>query len=186
MCAAANDNYRVLELHNQTIISGVGLFITVGGWFLWNIFLSRVYAENSGPYLVRNAFLHNFGDTWTWWLTVMATLAGALALELLVMAIRRVYFPTDQDLMQEIEHCDTVMAATNEHAAESGEAGGVKRSETDGVTLITRQTGFSISPSLAPLDEKDELENTEMTSAVVSRERWTAGPIAREPEILSR
>jgi phospholipid-translocating ATPase len=114
----------VLELHNQTIISFLGLVISVGGWFAWNLFLSAIYAAQPGPYAVRGAFLKNFGRSPTWWLTGAMVLAAAVVFELLVASVRRVFWPRDQDLMQELEKDAGIMEVMREHAAERGEAPG--------------------------------------------------------------
>ncbi|KAH8878599.1 phospholipid-translocating P-type ATPase [Thozetella sp. PMI_491] len=113
----------VLELHHRTIISFLGLFISVSGWFVWNLFLSVIYAMNPGPYLVRNAFLRNFGRNPVWWFTGIAALGAVLTFEIWVKSIRRMFWPSDQQLMQEIEHYKGVMDVLKEHAAERGEAG---------------------------------------------------------------
>ncbi|EON97691.1 putative p-type atpase protein [Phaeoacremonium minimum UCRPA7] len=131
-----NIKMLVLEYHNKTIIPFVGLIVSVGGWFLWNIFLSAIYARAPGPYIVRDAFLHNFGKKPTWWLTVLLTLLAVLVLELVVTGIRRVFWPRDQDLMQEIEHCAGVMDVLKEHAAERGEASAAEAGPNGGVTMV--------------------------------------------------
>ncbi len=94
----------VLEPHNRTIISFLGLFISVSGWFVWNIFLSAIYAMLPGPYLVRNSFLRNFGRNPVWWFTGIGALAAVLVFEIWVGSARRMFWPSDRDLMQEIEH----------------------------------------------------------------------------------
>ncbi|KND92004.1 putative phospholipid-transporting ATPase [Tolypocladium ophioglossoides CBS 100239] len=98
-----NVKLLILELHCKTVVTFVGLFLSIGGWFLWNILLSAIYKKSVGPYIVREAFLHNFGRTLQWWATVLIGLAMLLVLELVVQGVRRVYWPTDQDLMQRIE-----------------------------------------------------------------------------------
>jgi len=118
-----NVKMLVLELHNQTIITLLGLVISVGGWFVWNLFLSGIYAAKPGPYIVRDAFLHNFGRNPTWWLTGLMVLVAAVVFELLVASARRVFRPRDQDLMQELEKDAGIMHVMREHAAERGEAG---------------------------------------------------------------
>ena len=85
------------------MVTFVGFFISIGGWFLWNIFLSAIYQGSVGPYIVRHAFLLNFGRKLQWWATMLVGLAMLVVLELVVQGIRRVYWPTDQDLMQRIE-----------------------------------------------------------------------------------
>lgn len=75
-----------------------------------------------GPYIVRDAFIYNFGRRPTWWLTAIMTLAMVIVFELAVSAVRRIYWPQDQDLMQEAERYAGVLDVMKEHAAEMGEA----------------------------------------------------------------
>ena len=99
---------RVLELHNKTVITFIGFVISVGGWFIWLLALSGLYRKSFGPYIVRDAFIHNFGHTLQWWTVVLLELFTLVVMELVVQAIRRVYWPTDQDLMQRIERDNEV------------------------------------------------------------------------------
>ncbi|KAK4090461.1 putative P-type ATPase [Purpureocillium lilacinum] len=98
-----NIKLLVLEVHSKTAIIFGGLFISIGGWFLWNIILSAGYKRQVGPYIVRDSFLRNFGRELQWWVTMLLGLTVLVALELVVQGVRRVYWPTDQDLMQRIE-----------------------------------------------------------------------------------
>lgn len=110
----------VLELHNQTIISLVGLIISVGGWFVWNLFLSGIYPPEVGPYIVRRAFLDNFGREPMWWATAAMVLVAVVLFELLFASVRRVFWPRDQDLMQELEKEAGIMEVMREHAEAAG------------------------------------------------------------------
>jgi phospholipid-translocating ATPase len=65
--------------------------------------LSGIKPTSFGPYIVRDAFIDNFGRTLQWWTIVLLELIVLIVIELVVQAIRRVYFPSDQDLMQRIE-----------------------------------------------------------------------------------
>ncbi|KAL7922515.1 hypothetical protein ACQKWADRAFT_292662 [Trichoderma austrokoningii] len=98
-----NVKLLLLEFHSKTLIPLIGLAVEVTGWFVWNLFLSVIYPRTVGPISVRDAFLHAFGDRLSWWTTLLLTLATLIIIELAVQAIRRVYWPTDQDLMQRIE-----------------------------------------------------------------------------------
>lgn len=93
----------MLELHSKTVITFAGFFISIAGWFLWNLALSGIYSQQLGIYLVRDGFLDNFGRQLCWWASILLGLATLTVIELVVQAIRRVYWPTDQDLMQRIE-----------------------------------------------------------------------------------
>ncbi|KAF3771031.1 hypothetical protein M406DRAFT_87833 [Cryphonectria parasitica EP155] len=119
-----NTKLLVLELHNKTVVTFIGFFISVTGWFLWNLFLSAIYKKESGPYTVRDGFMDNFGKTPTWWLTLVMVLAMLVVFELAVTALRRIYWPQDQDLVQELEKFGDAVGSTSDRAsaAELGEA----------------------------------------------------------------
>lgn len=72
---------------------------------------------------MRDAFIYNFGRRPTWWLTAIMALAMVIVFELAISAVRRIFWPQDQDLMQEVEKYAGVLDVMKEHAAEAGEAG---------------------------------------------------------------
>lgn len=72
---------------------------------------------------MRKAFIYNFGRQPTWWLTAIMALAMVIVFELAVSAVRRIFWPQDQDLIQETEKYAGVLDVMKEHAAELGEAG---------------------------------------------------------------
>lgn len=94
---------RILEVHTKTVITFGGCLVSVAGWFLWMLALSGIKPATIGPYIVRDAFIDNFGRTLQWWTIVLLELITLIVIELVVQAVRRVYFPSDQDLMQRIE-----------------------------------------------------------------------------------
>lgn len=50
--------------------------ITVGGWWLWNIFLSLAYDPyNRIPFSVRRGFLEHFGKDGSWWCSLIVAVA---------------------------------------------------------------------------------------------------------------
>jgi phospholipid-translocating ATPase len=90
-------------VHTKTVVTFGGCLISVAGWFLWMLALSGIKPKSFGPYIVRDAFIDNFGRTLQWWTLVLLELIVLIVIDLVVQAIRRVYFPGDQDLMQRIE-----------------------------------------------------------------------------------
>jgi phospholipid-translocating ATPase len=82
---------------------------------------SALYSEHIGPYIVRNAFIHNFGHTLAWWTSVLLQLVALVVMDLVVQAIRRVYFAGDQDLMQRIEKDGNVDKIFNPASLEDGD-----------------------------------------------------------------
>lgn len=85
-----------------------------------------MYKPAVGIYIVRDTFIHNFGPTLAWWTVILMELATLVVIDLAVQSIRRVYFPTDVDLMQRIEK-DAAKATKNKSAtAEKGQIDGVE------------------------------------------------------------
>lgn len=105
----------VLDLHTKTIITFGGFIISVGAWFIWMLILAVVYNRGNSIYIVRGAFLHNFGRQLVWWATALIALMTITVIELAVQALRRVYWPTDQDLMQRIEQDQEALKAMEDH-----------------------------------------------------------------------
>lgn len=90
--------------------------------------LSGVKGRTPGPYIVRDAFLQNFGGKLSWWAMIFIQLGALMAAELVVQSIRRVYFPTDEDLMQRIEKDSDVKSIFKDNA-QADERGNVFESE---------------------------------------------------------
>lgn len=126
VCAQLTEfiNHRLIELHNKTIIVFGGFFITVAGWWLWNLALAGVYQASIGPYIVRGSFIRGFGRTAVWWLSVIGALAAVVVLELVIKSIRRIYFPTDTIIMQELEQKQRKKEAAAAAAEKRGQRGG--------------------------------------------------------------
>ncbi|KAM5344777.1 hypothetical protein ACJ41O_010639 [Fusarium nematophilum] len=120
-----NIKLLILEVHTKTVVTFGGCFISVLGWFLWMLAISGLYSEQFGIYIVRRAFIDNFGRTLQWWTAVLLQLVVLTVADLVVQAIRRVFFPRDQDLMQRIEKDNNVDKVFNVKKAEEGDAEGV-------------------------------------------------------------
>ncbi|ORY71498.1 uncharacterized protein BCR38DRAFT_331668 [Pseudomassariella vexata] len=105
-----NIKMLVLETHDRTWVSLFGFLVMVGLYFMWNLFISgsNWISPTPSPYPVNGAFVHNFGAQLLWWVTCLLGLAAVTVFELCVTALRRIYFPTDQDLWQEMEQTGTV------------------------------------------------------------------------------
>ncbi|KAI4863558.1 phospholipid-translocating P-type ATPase [Hypoxylon rubiginosum] len=117
-----NVKILILECHHKTVITLTGFALSIVGWFVWNLFIGAIYPLKFGPYIVRGSFMHEFGNKLGWWATAGATIAAVLALELGLTALKRIYFPRDQHLWQEIERQGGVSEVLREHAAEEGRA----------------------------------------------------------------
>ncbi|KAK4099549.1 phospholipid-translocating P-type ATPase [Parathielavia hyrcaniae] len=118
-----NIKLMFLEVHDRTLVILAGMGLSMVGWWLWNILLSALMPGSIGPYVVRDAFVEGFGRQSMWWLVHVVVLSALVVFELGVTAVRKSLWPTDRDLMQEMEHVKVVKELLREHAADGGEAG---------------------------------------------------------------
>ncbi|KAL7934134.1 hypothetical protein V8C35DRAFT_46671 [Trichoderma chlorosporum] len=166
-----NVKLLLLEFHSKTLIPLIGLALEITGWFLWNLILSTIYQRTIGPIIVRDEFIHNFGPRLSWWTTLILGLVTPIVMELTVQAIRRVYFPTDQDLMQRIEKDTNSKEILKQYAADGGgdlEAGTSQGIELEEMGLRTdqREEGVTL---LADHDGEVERSQSPQPVSAVSR-----------------
>ncbi|OJJ64446.1 hypothetical protein ASPSYDRAFT_84458 [Aspergillus sydowii CBS 593.65] len=100
-----NAKLQVIEVHNKTYLSLAVFIISVGGWFLWNMILSRQYDMKSGDgiYHVRSNFLLHSGHDLAFWVVLLVTVTAVLIFEISVCSLRANLFPADVDVFQEYE-----------------------------------------------------------------------------------
>ena len=67
---------QFFELHNKTIMAALAMFLSIGGWWLWNLILSVIYKKENFEYSVNGGITHRFGDNPLWWLTLIAIVLG--------------------------------------------------------------------------------------------------------------
>jgi len=117
--------HSILEMHNKTFIPALGWFLSVGGWFLWNLVLSALYKPSSTYplYPIYKSFIYYYGRNLLWWLLVLLTLAAVIVLELGVSSIRKTFWPTDTDVFQELQN-DKVIRRRFEETIKAEEEGG--------------------------------------------------------------
>ena len=121
---------QFLELHNKSITCAVAMFLSIGGWFLWNLILSAVYKDNK-IYDVRDGLLHRFGRNALWWLTLILIIAAVWVFEIAVKSLRIAWAPGDVDIFQELEKDEGVRRGLESAAAlEMGYDGGIGRNWT--------------------------------------------------------
>jgi phospholipid-translocating ATPase len=94
---------RFIETHNKSLTNAVSLFISIGGWFLWNIILAFQYKPETKIYYVRRSFVSTFGDSLTWWLCTILIVATVLVFEIGVQSVKKSFWPSDEDVFQALE-----------------------------------------------------------------------------------
>ncbi|PTB69437.1 phospholipid-translocating P-type ATPase [Trichoderma citrinoviride] len=146
-----NVKLLILEFHSKSLIPLLGLAIELTGWFIWNLALSAVYQPTVSPMTVRDDFIQDFGRRLSWWTTLLLGLVTPLIMELAVQAIRRVYWPTDQDLMQRVEKDANSKEILKRYAADGAadlEAGNTRTQgielEELGLRIAQREEGATL------------------------------------------
>jgi phospholipid-translocating ATPase len=144
-----NTKLFFLEMHHKTIVTLVGWLLMVGGWFVWNMFVtgSGAIKHSISPYPIKNSFLHGFGRQPLWWITFLLAAAAVIIFELCVTSLRRVYFPKDQDLWQELERLGA-SKVLEEHAATSGVERGEVQHEHPPASMVAGDDTSSVNLGL--------------------------------------
>ncbi|KAL1969264.1 hypothetical protein VTN77DRAFT_9456 [Rasamsonia byssochlamydoides] len=101
-----NVKLQCLEIHNRSILSALVMFVSIGGWFLWNVILSSRYndsKEGKSIYDVHGNFLDRIGRDLAFWVVLLLIVVTVVLFETTVSTIRATLFPTDVDIFQEFE-----------------------------------------------------------------------------------
>ncbi|KAL8735980.1 MAG: hypothetical protein Q9166_000542 [cf. Caloplaca sp. 2 TL-2023] len=93
------------EVHNKSITCAVAMFLSIGGWFAWNLVLSSMYSNNV-IYNVRDGFLDRFGRNALWWLSLILIVLSCCGLEISMKALKVAFLPEDEDVFRELEKDD--------------------------------------------------------------------------------
>ena len=104
------------ELRNKTYTSIVAMFLSIGGWFLWQVILASTYSNNV-IYNVKDGFFDRFGRNPSWWLTLILIVAACWTIEIGVKTIKGSWFPSDADVFRELEKDPAIMKRFEQGAA---------------------------------------------------------------------
>jgi phospholipid-translocating ATPase len=156
---------RILEMHNKTWLSGLGWFLSVGGWFLWTIFLSAVYkpGKTYPLYPIKDGFLEFFGHDLLWWMVLALTLAAVVLLEIGTSSIRKAFWPTDTDIFQELQK-DKFIKRRFEETIRAEQGGGEVEMGREKTSMEARREG-----EIQELLERPRIMDGEVTNAEVLR-----------------
>ncbi|KAF2453146.1 hypothetical protein BDY21DRAFT_293484 [Lineolata rhizophorae] len=105
-----------IEMHNKSVVPFIGMFLSIGAFFLWHLVISAIYAPDNPIYNVRDGFLDRFGRNPLWWITLVLILTSCVLYEIGVQSLRATFWPDDTHIFQQLEH-DPVMRARFERAA---------------------------------------------------------------------
>ncbi|KIW86236.1 hypothetical protein Z517_01631 [Fonsecaea pedrosoi CBS 271.37] len=124
---------QFIELHHKSVMAAIAIFLSVGGWWLWNLILSSIYPFNP-VYSVNHALLDRFGRNLLWWITLLWTISAVCLLEVIIKAISAAVWPSDVDVFQGFEQDREVRKRFEEAAADLLQQGwdrGTKKSSLE-------------------------------------------------------
>jgi phospholipid-translocating ATPase len=120
-----NTKLLIIVKHNKTYLTAIAFTLSVGGWFVWQLFLSGVglqQKKNRWLYPMKNDFIDGFGANLLWWLVLLLSVASLVLFELGVNSVRKAFWPTDTDIFQELQK-DKIIKARFEETVRREEDG---------------------------------------------------------------
>ncbi|KAF2796744.1 phospholipid-translocating P-type ATPase [Melanomma pulvis-pyrius CBS 109.77] len=114
---------QFIETHTKSLANALSIFISVGGWFLWNIILTFQYKPDTKIYYVHHAFVSTFGASLIWWVCLLLILSSCLVFEIGTQSLRKVFFAADEDVFQALEKDPAVKRRFEEAASAELQAG---------------------------------------------------------------
>lgn len=184
---------QFLELHNKSITAAIAIFLSVGGWWLWNFILTATYDPEDEIYYVRRALLVGFGRNLLWWLVLILTVLSVCVFEFVIKAIHVKFFPNDVIVFQALEKDPEVRKRFEEASADLLQQGWdrtAKQSttETEEATSEQREREAQVQELLDKRRNMKEkrpwlkMRNSTAGSGKNSTFRQTQGPSAADVE----
>ncbi|KAK5287918.1 drs2 neo1 protein [Exophiala xenobiotica] len=125
---------QCIELHNKSMAAAIAIFLSVGGWCLWNLILGLIYRQEDPVYNVNHGLLNRFGRNLLWWLTLLLIILVICLFEVTIKTIKAAIWPTDVDIFQRLEQDIEVRKRFEEAAADLLQQGwdrGTKKSSLE-------------------------------------------------------
>lgn len=79
----------IIETHHKNWVILGSFIVTAAGWWVWQAFLSGVYAPPPSPYAVRGSLTEGFGRDLSWWLSLIVILAALVVVETAYKSLKR-------------------------------------------------------------------------------------------------
>ncbi|KAI9731020.1 MAG: hypothetical protein M1834_005483 [Cirrosporium novae-zelandiae] len=107
---------QLIEMHYRSIINAIGVIISVGGWWMFNLLLSALYST-SAEYYVNGALLNRFGKELLWWTCILLIITSVILFEIALCTFKNAFLPSDVDVFQEFEQDQFLKKRFEEAAA---------------------------------------------------------------------
>jgi phospholipid-translocating ATPase len=130
-------------MHNKTYMSAIGWLVSIGGWFLWTVFLSAIYKPGKmyPLYPIKDGFIKFFGHDLLWWMVLALTLACLVLLEIGVSSVRKSFWPTDTDVFQVLQKDKLIRQRFEETIRAEQEGGREVEMGREKTSMETRREG---------------------------------------------
>ncbi|TGZ80506.1 phospholipid-translocating P-type ATPase [Ascodesmis nigricans] len=93
---------QVIEMQKKTIVPAVSFFVSIIGWWGWNlIFAAR--PDDNKIYNMHGGLTLRFGRDLRWWATLLAVITVCLLLDLTAIVTRVALWRNEVDVFREIE-----------------------------------------------------------------------------------
>ncbi|RPA71295.1 P-type ATPase [Ascobolus immersus RN42] len=123
---------QMIEMHNKSVIAFASVFLSIGGWFAWNLIFAGVYADNT-VYNVKGGLTTRFGRDLSWWTALLLSITVCLLIDIAFISLRTAFFPTDIDTFQEIEQSTEFKQRLEEAAANELQQGWQRRKKSEDI-----------------------------------------------------
>lgn len=104
-----NTKLLLVECHTITRVNCIAWFVTVGGWFCWNLLLAGISKDANG-YFVKHSFLHRFGPSPGWWAVLTLVFVSCCVLELALRTGKHAVKPSDTAVYQALQRDELIRA----------------------------------------------------------------------------
>ncbi|KAF2168212.1 hypothetical protein M409DRAFT_53511 [Zasmidium cellare ATCC 36951] len=107
---------QIIEHRYKSVMALIACVLSVGGWFLWNIILGALYANNM-EYNVKGGIFERWGRSALWWLVLIVSVTACGLLEIGIRAVKAAFWTTDVEVFQTLEGDASVRRRFEEAAA---------------------------------------------------------------------
>lgn len=109
---------QLIEMYSITIVCWIAIVIPVGGWFVWDMFLSYVYSQKPSKIMfVHDGLFQRFGRDLSFWVTMLIGITCALVYDVIIQTLRLQVRPTETEIFQELQHDKAVWKRMEKEAA---------------------------------------------------------------------
>ena len=166
-------------MDNKTLVSALGMVLSVGGWFLWTAIMATINdPKKSKTYLqypLHSNFLEHYGRDLGWWLNMLLILCALILYELAASSLRKAFWPTDADVFQELEQ-DPIIRKRFEETIQNEQDGSVEE-----VEMGTEKTSFEIEREgeIQALLDRPRVMDSATEAPISGVSRSTTGSLMR-------